>query len=1030
MKNYNIFPDTNKSNNEKRINLKDNLAKNEKNYKSPEFKFEKKVKNYNEFNSEKSSFTFDKNKIQPISEKIKIQESSKLFPILSKFEDKDNEELNNNRPSFNFDKNIIQPISTKIKIQESSILFPILEIKNRHKYFNFDKTNIQPYINENTKFQDSILFPILDKFKDKDNIISQQSTQSPPLIDMNENQNANNINNNIDNKISQQQLNDIKENETNNNINNTDNIDNNINNKQSSITPQINEIKENETNNNINNIDNIDDNINNKHSSITPQINEIKENESNNNINNKIFIQSSISTEKNENKIQKSDNNIINNIDDNKKPEQSTQSPKVKDMNEIQFSNIIDDYKLFEQSSKQIINENKNINNNTNNSINNNINNININDNTHDNNKTIQQFSQYTPIPNLDEMKNSKNNINNIHNSNNNNIDNNEQSSKTPIVQGNIYNNFNEKNNNNFKGKKKDKKLTKISIFDNHIITPYITKENKVLQSQTIFPIFEDYLQKSKTTISLNSKELILTKISMENKNDSYIDLVFDSYEDKILLSIKPNPPLTKINIKEKNIDEIEEINNYIEGNKNVNFFKKKESEIICQKPLIIQDEKTEKNINSFQEIFNSKRSLYEKSFSFDNNIISKLNNNIKNEVYLPNNNIIFYSYLKKNIKDYIESSNDTINKINLEEEDEIDINSIFEINERRLNKIKFTRRFEKPSIDYNRINFYNNNFTQSFLVINKIYDNTNIKFFSIENDIKSKELNIDCGEDIFTQILLPFKHDEIISSKNNLDDNDKSTDITIENIHSNYTTKYYKNVDLNNYNYFKQNIIDVFDDIDIESNYEKLKQYKNKRIKRKKKYLCSGDASIELMKSNLINEQYNNTETSLLHNLSIKLNEINNKSGNEEIKQISNISLNSLNSSKNNKKLRGVKKLKNEINNSLLNKKFFKNKSVLINKNNLELSNNDYDDNISLNKSEKNDIMKDKNYEKMIKKIKKSNNDINKIQKKQYINKLKIQQDNNFDKEIKARKKYKYLFPFFIVVTFLITYYNKIMQE
>ena len=613
-----------------------------------------------------------------------------------------------------------------------------------------------------------------------------------------------------------------------------------------------------------------------------------------------------------------------------------------------------------------------------------------------------------------------------------------QQSSNSPkILEKNTNTNLNEnKNDNNTPNLDtnniEENKNQQIFNFDNNTITPCLMKEENI-QQLSIFPIFKEFLNKAKQIISINSNGLIMEKMIKEIKKEPLIDLVFDSYKDKILLPVNKNTPINKSNIKEDNLDEIEKINDLFEGNVVINIFEKKENEMICQKPtIIIKDKIIETNINNFQEIINSKNTLFNRNFVFENNIINKLNLNInENNINLnssyPNNSIIPL-YREKYIR-YFSESSDKISKINfveIEENDNNNFNSISAINQRNINKIKFTRILEKSNIDNNKINFDYYDIINNINEIDKIYESTNIKSFSIQNDIINQEINIDDEmENIITEINYTFIPDEIISRKITLDDIDIPIDDSIEKIYSNYSQNYIKNIRLNN-NYTKKSDIDIFDDIDIGNIYDKFKKYKNKRIKKKKKYLCSGEASIELMKTNLINDKYNNTETSILHNLSIKLNEINNInniSDNYEIGKITNISLNN---SRNSKNLKCAKKLKNEINHSVMNK-FFRNKSELINRKNSEISNN----NISLNKSEKNYIMKQNTYQNIMEKIKKSNDNMNKKEKKMYINKLKIQQENKFDEEIKRKKRYKLLFPIFLVIIPLfITYYNKFMEE
>ena len=117
---------------------------------------------------------------------------------------------------------------------------------------------------------------------------------------------------------------------------------------------------------------------------------------------------------------------------------------------------------------------------------------------------------------------------------------------------------------------------------------------------------------------------------------------------------------------------------------------------------------------------------------------------------------------------------------------------------------------------------------------------------------------------------------------------------------------------------------------MNININYEKFKKWKEDKINKKNKYICSGDASIELMKSNLKKDKFNNPQTSILHNLSLQLNEINSKNMND----INNNNLNlTMNKSANFNFSKCAKKLKDEIDLSLSNKNTFNSKLVSLNK-------------------------------------------------------------------------------------------------
>ena len=119
-----------------------------------------------------------------------------------------------------------------------------------------------------------------------------------------------------------------------------------------------------------------------------------------------------------------------------------------------------------------------------------------------------------------------------------------------------------------------------------------------------------------------------------------------------------------------------------------------------------------------------------------------------------------------------------------------------------------------------------------------------------------------------------------------------------------------------------KKSEIDTLEDLNINIFYEKFKNWKKSKIKKKNDYIYSGKASVELTKSTLINNIYDNPKTSILHNLSLQLNEINNKNGNDN-KNLNLTIMKSANFNYSN----CAKKLKNEIDLSLSNKNTFNSK-------------------------------------------------------------------------------------------------------
>ena len=619
------------------------------------------------------------------------------------------------------------------------------------------------------------------------------------------------------------------------------------------------------------------------------------------------------------------------------------------------------------------------------------------------------------------QTKNIKSTEEKVNNHSPSNIDEIEKNNKEEIHKVSEDSQENQKNNN----------VDIIFQFDNNIINDCINENTQFLENFTSFPIFTEYMTDF-LKIS-NSNSLIQPKIIFKQKENLHSNLVFELYEKNFILSINKNIPSQKLNIKEENFDEIIKINNIIEGNKRINIFNKKENEIICQKPSINVKEKIDKGVNNeFQKILNYKTFLFQKNFSYDNvpNKKLKLHIDDKNDIDIfdfSSNNLLFISYFKKNIKTMnLYNHNDIEKKVNFnaDDEKEIENNSISALNIKRINKLKYTKTFQKSNIDELKLNI-NTNILHSmfFNNINELYEKTYIKSFSIENETSSQNLNIDNEMDnIITEIFYTFKHDDTYSSK--VDFDETFMENSIEDIYMYYSDKNYKEIDLYN-DYSNQNYIDVMD-VDLSSNYEQFKKYKDKRIKKKNKYLYSGDASIELMKASFSNDKYNNSQTSLLHSLSTKLNEINDITNKEEIKDIINTSKNL---SQNHKNLRCTKKLMNELNRSLVNRYTFNSKNDIINLNDSQV--------ITKNKSVNSDVLSKKNkidkekFEKMMKKIKKTNDDINKREKKMYINKIKAEQDNKLEKEIKKQRIFKSLYPiFFVLIPLTITLYNKFTQE
>ena len=641
------------------------------------------------------------------------------------------------------------------------------------------------------------------------------------------------------------------------------------------------------------------------------------------------------------------------------------------------------------------LNTNKDIQNPSNNEINQKLNSINqeeINDNS--NIPISKEQTQQTSSSKVEETKNPNDNNKNS-----------SQKENKKLISENSKKKEEEKNKDEF-----------IFNFDKIKISPSVIDNMDKQEESQILKIF----YKNQSTISINSDSLIIQKISSKLEMQSSMEIPFQSYEDNFLLSVSKNPSLGKISLSSENTDDYEKISRIYEKNKNINLAANSENDIICQKPTIIPEKK--ENVNfTFQEMMNCKNALYEKSFTIDSKLSQKLK--INNENYIKDifslNNPIFVSYAKKNIRIFEINKKDEEKKVKLilNKENEED-NTISANNERRKKKEKFTYKFQKPNNTDNNKNDIACIDLDIFEKIEQNYDKSYIKSFIIQKNTKSQKLNIENDTDNFiTEIYYSYKPNEKKSPKINLDTNNFLEGKLIEDINKEYINKNIMNIDLYN-NYFEKNDIDVFDNIDFDNINKQYEKYKKSRTKKKDKYLYSGNASLQLIKDSLSQEIYNNSETNVLYKLSTQLKDIDDINDNDEIKKIR---YNSDNLALNNKNLKCAKKLKNEFNRSLMNKYIHNNKSEIFYSYNPRISNNSNSKDINSIKSEDN-IKKDNNYyKKIMKKINKINDNVNEKEKKIYNNKLKFQQENKIEKEIKKEKKYKYIIPalFFLVLLF-----------
>ena len=178
-------------------------------------------------------------------------------------------------------------------------------------------------------------------------------------------------------------------------------------------------------------------------------------------------------------------------------------------------------------------------------------------------------------------------------------------------------------------------------------------------------------------------------------------------------------------------------------------------------------------------------------------------------------------------------------------------------------------------------------------------------------------------------------------------------------------------------------------------------------------------------MKNTLSNNKYDNPNTSHLHNLSLQLNELNNKSNNDSI----NLNLSKFKSNDNNYS-KCAKKLKEEIDLSLSNKNMFNSMQGGFNK--FKSENLTLKKKLSSANSQKSENKeKNKEYNNLIKKISKAEDEFSKKRKKIYVNKIKQQQDIEFEQEIKKEKKFKIIFPillflFPVAYSFFNRYWNE----
>ena len=402
--------------------------------------------------------------------------------------------------------------------------------------------------------------------------------------------------------------------------------------------------------------------------------------------------------------------------------------------------------------------------------------------------------------------------------------------------------------------------------------------------------------------------------------------------------------------------------------------------------------------------------------FSFDNSNIKKLdpfvdNPNDININYFSKRNQIFLAYERKNIKSLTFNSEEDIQKpiteIKIDNEDDI-YGSISKINQRWLLKKKFTKKIKEPKTDDYKIYYCIKNSLEIPLVtqVFEEFVKQKIKSFQNDHDLIQKP-NIDTIQTPFvTEIYFSFKGDNIKSQKINLD-----TDIfiqdSIEEINKIYNDKYLLKMDTKYEYLIKINkSIFSFHEKDINENYEKYKKWKNDRINRKIKYIFSENSSLELKKS-------------AKSHITFQLNEFKDKSNNDK----DNLKLTKFKSTNNN--YQKYAKNKDEIDLSLSNKNNIINSKLGVFKNKSE--------NLGVKKklssfksqSEENEE-KNSEYKNMMKKIKKSEDEINKKRRKMYADKIRQQQDNEFEQEIKKENNYRMIYPIlFVIIPFMYSFFR-----
>ena len=576
--------------------------------------------------------------------------------------------------------------------------------------------------------------------------------------------------------------------------------------------------------------------------------------------------------------------------------------------------------------------------------------------------------------------------------------------------------------NNNIKNKKR-----KVSIFPN--------KSNKVKRVRAKSEEKKSNKLESESEADENEKDIEYTKFNFDtrkttkcmDKSDEFV-----SFSD--LIKLKDNYFEKQIKSLIKNSEKIhtyEVLDLKNENLKNI----QSEFDTLMDPKKSFEENKERLKLGAYKYISNFKKIFLSKyEFSFDNSKIKKLdifvdNPSDNNINYFSKNNQIFSAYRKKNIKymtfNIEEDIEKPIEEIKIDNDNDI-YGSISKINQRWLNKIKFTKKMNKPNIDNNKVNY---NFKNSLEIplIEQVFQEfvkQKIKSYEIDIDKIKRPNTIFNNIQFVTEINFSFKEDNNKIGKMNLDKNIFIKD-SIKEINAIYNRKYLFNMDTKSEILVNSNKnIFLLDDLNIINNYEKCKKWKNERISKKNKYICSGNASLALMKNALSNKKYDNPDTNILHNLSIQLNELSYKTSNDNL----NLDLAKYKSVNNNYS-KCAKKLKDEIDLSLSNKISFNSKLGF---NKFKSENLDIKKKLSSVNSQKNENKeKNKEYKYMIKRITKTEDEINKKNRKIYASKIKQKQDSEFEQEIKKENKFKIIFPIVLfLVPIIYSFFNRYWNE